>query len=108
MCRRWNILLDLWENHKNVYFLEGNHEAHLRNWANGEDIMSPEFRNHTMPKLEQAGIDKKRVRQFCRSFGQCSYFIFPWYERPCYPRWIKHYAKESDFIATEQMIKGRR
>ena len=23
-------LLDIWENHKNVYFLEGNHEAHLR------------------------------------------------------------------------------
>ena len=99
-------LLDLWENHKNVYFLEGNHEAHLRNWANGEDIMSPEFRNHTMPKLEQAGIDKKRVRQFCRSFGQCSYFIFHGMNVLVTHGGLSTMPKNLTFIATEQMIKG--
>lgn len=98
--------LDLWENHKNVYFLEGNHEAHLRNWANGEDIMSPEFRNHTMPKLEQAGIDKKRVRQFCRSFGQCSYFIFHGMNVLVTHGGLSTMPKNLTFIATEQMIKG--
>lgn len=99
-------LLDLWENHKNVYFLEGNHEAHLRNWANGEDIMSPEFRNHTMPKLEQAGIDRKRVRQFCRSFGQCSYFIFHGMNVLVTHGGLSTMPKNLTFIATEQMIKG--
>lgn len=99
-------LLDLWENHKNVYFLEGNHEAHLRNWANGEDIVSPEFRNHTMPKLEQAGIDKKRVRQFCRSFGQCSYFIFHGMNVLVTHGGLSTMPKNLTFIATEQMIKG--
>ena len=99
-------LLDLWENHKNVYFLEGNHEAHLRNWANSEDIMSPEFRNHTMPKLEQAGIDKKRVRQFCRSFGQCSYFIFHGMNVLVTHGGLSTMPKNLTFIATEQMIKG--
>lgn len=99
-------LLDLWENHKNVYFLEGNHEAHLRNWANGEDIMSQEFRNHTMPKLEQAGIDKKRVRQFCRSFGQCSYFIFHGMNVLITHGGLSTMPKNLTFIATEQMIKG--
>ena len=99
-------LLDLWENHKNVYFLEGNHEAHLRNWANDEDIMSPEFRNHTMPKLEQAGIDKKRVRQFCRSFGQCSYFIFHGMNVLVTHGGLSTMPKNLTFIATEQMIKG--
>lgn len=99
-------LLDLWENHKNVYFLEGNHEAHLRNWAHGEDIMSPEFRNHTMPKLEQAGIDKKRVRQFCRSFGQCSYFIFHGMNVLVTHGGLSTMPKNLTFIATEQMIKG--
>lgn len=99
-------LLDLWENHKNVYFLEGNHEAHLRNWANGEDIMSPEFRNHTMPKLEQAGINKKRVRQFCRSFGQCSYFIFHGMNVLVTHGGLSTMPKNLTFIATEQMIKG--
>ena len=99
-------LLDLWENHKNVYFLEGNHEAHLRNWANGEDIMSQEFRNHTMPKLEQAGIDKKRVRQFCRSFGQCSYFIFHGMNILVTHGGLSTMPKNLTFIATEQMIKG--
>ena len=99
-------LLDLWENHKNVYFLEGNHEAHLRNWANGEDIMSPEFRNHTMPKLEQSGINKKRVRQFCRSFGQCSYFIFHGMNILVTHGGLSTMPKNLTFIATEQMIKG--
>lgn len=99
-------LLDLWENHKNVYFLEGNHEAHLRNWANGENIMSPEFRNHTMPKLEQSGIDKKRVRQFCRSFGQCSYFIFHGMNVIVTHGGLSTMPKNLTFIATEQMIKG--
>ena len=99
-------LLDIWENHKNVYFLEGNHEAHLRNWAHGEDIMSPEFRNHTMPKLEQAGIDKKRVRQFCRSFGQCSYFIFHGMHVLVTHGGLSTMPKNLTFIATEQMIKG--
>ena len=99
-------LLDLWENHKNVYFLEGNHEAHLRNWAHGEDIMSPEFRNHTMPKLEQAGIDKKRVRQFCRSFGQCSYFIFHGMNVLVTHGGLSTMPQNLTFIATEQMIKG--
>ena len=99
-------LLDFWENHKNVYFLEGNHESHLRNWANGEDIMSPEFRNHTMPKLEQAGIDKKRVRQFCRSFGQCSYFIFHGMNVLVTHGGLSTMPKNLTFIATEQMIKG--
>lgn len=99
-------LLDLWENHKNVYFLEGNHEAHLRNWAHGEDIVSPEFRNHTMPKLEQAGIDKKRVRQFCRSFGQCSYFIFHGMNVLVTHGGLSTMPKNLTFIATEQMIKG--
>lgn len=99
-------LLDIWENHKNVYFLEGNHEAHLRNWAHGEDVMSPEFRNHTMPKLEQAGIDKKRVRQFCRSFGQCSYFIFHGMNVLVTHGGLSTMPKNLTFIATEQMIKG--
>lgn len=99
-------LLDLWENHKNVYFLEGNHEAHLRNWANGEDIMSPEFRDRTAPKLEQAGIDKKRVRQFCRSFGQCSYFIFHGMNVLVTHGGLSTMPKNLTFIATEQMIKG--
>lgn len=99
-------LLDLWENHKNVYFLEGNHEAHLRNWANGEDIMSPEFRDRTAPKLEQAGIDKKRVRQFCRSFGQCSYFIFHGMNVLVTHGGLSTMPKNLTFVATEQMIKG--
>ena len=99
-------LLDIWENHKNVYFLEGNHEAHLRNWANGEDVKSSEFRDNTAPKLEQAGIDKKRVRQFCRSFGQCSYFTFHGMNVLVTHGGLSTMPKNLTFVATEQMIKG--
>ncbi len=57
------MLLDIYKN-KNIVFLEGNHEAHLRKWANDEESTSERFTKETAPQL--AKLDKAEVRQFCR------------------------------------------
>lgn len=99
-------LIDLYKSHDNVYFLEGNHEAHLRDWANEEEIKSPEFRDVTATKLEQYGINKKDVRQFCRSLGQCSYFIYHGCHVLVTHGGLSSMPENLTLIATEQMIKG--
>ena len=99
-------LIDLYKSHDNVYFLEGNHEHHLRNWANNEDVPSKEFVKHTMPKLEIASIDKKDVRQFCRALGQCSYFTFHECNVLVTHGGLSNVPNNLTFVATEQMIKG--
>lgn len=99
-------LMKLKETHNNVYFLEGNHEAHLRNWANDEDVKSPEFRKGTAPKLDIAGIDKKAVRQFCRSLGQCSYVYYNGNYILVTHGGLSNMPDNLTFVATEQMIKG--
>lgn len=60
----------------NVFFLEGNHEKHLWNWANDDYVLSEEFREHTQKQLEAAGISKKDVRKFCRKLLQCAYYTY--------------------------------
>ena len=99
-------LMKLWETHDNVYFLEGNHEAHLRAWAHNEDIGSPEFRNNTAPKLEMAGIDKKMARQFCRALGQCSFINYNGNYILVTHGGLSNVPANLTFVATEQMIKG--
>ena len=99
-------LIDLYKSHDNVYFLEGNHEVHLRNWANEEEIKSPEFCGVTATKLEQYGINKKDVRQFCRSLGQCSYFTYHGCHVLVTHGGLSNMPKNLTLIATEQMIKG--
>ena len=99
-------LIDLYKSHDNVHFLEGNHEVHLRNWANEEEIKSPEFHNFTATKLEQYGINKKDVRQFCRSLGQCSYFTYHGCHVLVTHGGLSNMPKNLTSIATEQMIKG--
>lgn len=90
----------------NVCFLEGNHEAHLRNWANNEDVASSEFRKVTQPKLETACVNKKDVRTFCRSLGQCCYFKYGKEYVLVTHGGLSTMPENLTFVATEQMIKG--
>ncbi len=57
---------------KNCRFLEGNHEAYLRKYANDEEYRSSEFTYRTLPQISM--IPKKDIRQFCRRLRQCAYF----------------------------------
>lgn len=58
----------------NCFFLEGNHEAHLRAWANGRKSVSREFEERTRPQIE--GLDASAVRTFCRSLLQAMVISF--------------------------------
>ena len=60
----------------NTLFLEGNHEAHLREWAKDEEIRSAQFTNHTIHELEEAGITKKDAFKLYFRFAQMAYFTF--------------------------------
>lgn len=99
-------LMELQRTHNNVCFLEGNHEAHLRNWANGDEIASNEFKKITQAKLDAAGVSKKDVRNFCRSLGQCSYFTYGDVNVLVTHGGLSTMPSNLTFIATEQIIKG--
>ncbi len=60
----------------NFIFLEGNHEKHLRAWANDKSVFSKEFNLHTAPQLAKAGIKKKDLRKALQKLQQCFWFSF--------------------------------
>lgn len=60
---------------ENFYFLEGNHEKHIRNWANGETIYSNEFKDFTIKQISE-NIKLKRVRAFCYRLKPFVYFQY--------------------------------
>ena len=114
---------------RNVLLLEGNHEKHLRRYAEDDyikiakedrpilekycdkvffrelqerTIRSKEFIDKTVPQIES--IDKKDLRQLCRKFGQFAYFTFKGKEY-----FICHGGipiKPNIFVSTKELIKG--
>lgn len=68
--------LDSIKDCENVCLLSGNHERWLENYANDIDSFSNEFKEKTLPQLEQAGINKSTVKNFIRKLKQCSYYTY--------------------------------
>ncbi len=98
-----DFLMPLSKNH-NVLFLEGNHEAWIRYFAEDktDKIRSSEFTKYTMPHLQ--GIDKKELREFCRKFGQLALYDF---DGKTY--FVCHGGLPiipTPFVASEELIKG--
>lgn len=63
------LLLDI-KNESNITFLEGNHEWHLRKWAEGWDEPNTgKTFLKTARALEEADISKSRIRDFCRKLA---------------------------------------
>ena len=63
---RW--LIDNAAQRENVFFLWGNHEDHLRRYAQGQKAVSGEFRDYTQPQLEEAGVSPEEVGRFLKKF----------------------------------------
>ena len=62
---------------KNKIFLIGNHERHLWQYINDEKIDDrTNFVMKTLPEFEQAGIEKKQIRQFYHKLQQMAYISF--------------------------------
>lgn len=111
---------------KNVAILEGNHEIHLWNWANGEDVRSGEFIKHTQPQLEARFIEadeteggfylsideeklneyKKEVRQFYRRLRQVVFYKAHGKDVVVTHGGLSKLPDNLMYMATEQLIKG--
>lgn len=104
------VLSFILENFKkpNVILVEGNHEAHLWDWANDKESNSEEFESKTRPILEQSGFDKKLVRRLCRSLREA--LVYTYGDKTVL---VSHggfpYIPSSDemvFISSQTFIKG--
>lgn len=72
----FNWLFEHYED-KNKIFLIGNHERHLWQYINDEKIDErTNFVMKTLPEFEQAGIEKKQIRQFYHKLQQMAYISF--------------------------------
>ncbi|MGG4105239.1 RNA ligase [Paenibacillus lautus] len=111
---------------RNVVILEGNHEIHLWNWANGEDVRSGEFVKYTQPQLEARFIEadetegefylsideerlneyKKEVRQFYRRLRQVVYYKAHGKDVVVTHGGLSKLPDNLMYMATEQLIKG--
>lgn len=99
------FILSIYEK-PNVFFIEGNHERWLWDWANDKVCGSKEFEFNTKKQLEDAGIDKKEVRKFYRKIGQCSHYMFAGNEILVTHGGISNLPENLTFVATQQFIKG--
>lgn len=92
--------------HKNVLFLEGNHEIWLRHYSHDEieAIRSREFKKNTIPEI--ASIDKKSIREFCNKFGQLAYFEFKGKKYLITHGGLSYLPESLIRTATQQIIKG--
>lgn len=95
----------------NVVQLEGNHEAHLVNWAKGLEVKSRYFLRNTLPELVK-GLDedqvvelKKDIRKWWKQVRQCYAFNFHNQKYLVTHGGLTSVPKLT-YISTEQMVKG--
>lgn len=91
---------------KNVLLLEGNHERWLWLYANDCIGKSKEFELITKPQLENAGINKKDIRQLYRKLGQCAYYKYGDNIYLVTHAGLSTLPKNLTYVATDQMIRG--
>lgn len=98
----FNFLYEL-KDKPNVLLLEGNHEIHFWNWANGLEYRSREFKNTSIEFLEK-GIKKEDLRQFYRKVGQLAFYKYNDKVILCTHGGVSNIP--TPFISTKQLIKG--
>lgn len=93
-------------NRENFIFLEGNHEVHLRNWANDMyDELSKGFRE-TLPQIEGGKVSKKDARKFCRNLRQFAYYTYGNKVVMVTHGGIPRILENTLFMPTVDMIRG--
>ncbi|MFB8425166.1 RNA ligase [Priestia megaterium] len=90
----------------NVVFLEGNHEAHLINWANNLQARSKEFERHTKTELEKESVSRKTTRHFCRKLKKAVYYQYDNKEVLVTHGGISRIPDNLLTLSTEQMVRG--
>lgn len=97
------FLMELQAN-KNVLFLEGNHEIHLRNFAHGRNVTSKEFNFVTGPELINAEINRSEIREFARKLAQIAYYKFE--EKRIFVNHAGYPALPQFTTSLQSLIKG--
>jgi predicted kinase/UDP-2,3-diacylglucosamine pyrophosphatase LpxH len=62
--------------YKNVTFIEGNHDTHLKKWAFNQEVTSNEFNKRTKPQLEKNNINMKQVKVAVSKLKPFSYYTY--------------------------------
>ena len=93
-------------NRPNFIFIEGNHEAHLRNWTNGQPARSRQFTYATQPELEAAGFLPKKVHGFLYKLREVFYYTFNGRDVLVTHGGLSAMPKNLTFTTSKQLIKG--
>lgn len=91
---------------KNFIFLEGNHEVHLRNWANDMYHALPSSFKATLPELEGGKVSKKQARKFCRNLRQFAYYTYNDKVVIATHGGVPRILDNTLFMPTKDMIRG--
>lgn len=100
-----NFLLSIYRR-PNVCLLEGNHEKHLWNWINNKTANSKEFEHRTKIVLEDAEIDKKRIRKLFNEIKSCLYYTYSGNSYLVTHGGLSVNPKNLTLVSTEQLIHG--
>lgn len=90
----------------NVVLIEGNHEAHLKKYAKGEESRSKEFEGATRKALDKLPEGRKKSERVCRKLVQCFAYEYKGKKVLCTHGGLSRYPDKLMFVNTEQMIKG--
>ena len=91
---------------KNVLLLEGNHEKWLWLYADEKSGSDKEFELITRSALDDAKIDKKKLRILYRKFGQCAYYRYGEKRFLITHAGLSTLPDNLSFVGTEQMTEG--
>ena len=61
---------------KNLFFLEGNHERHIRDYLAGRKITSGEFKNNTLPQLLRHNVTDEQLQDLVDRLQEVLVFNF--------------------------------
>ena len=91
---------------KNVILLEGNHDKYLKQYGHDEVTRSSVFNKKTKPELDEAGFDKRDIRELARRFHQIAYFTYGQDTYIITHGGISALPDNLLFTATSQLING--
>lgn len=90
----------------NFIFIEGNHEAHLRNWTQGMPARSRQFNLATKLELEAAELSPKKVHGFLYGLRELFYYKLGDYTVLVTHGGLAALPDDLAFINSHQLIKG--
>lgn len=91
---------------KNVCYLEGNHERHLRNYVNNEEIRSLIFKEKTLPEILKANVSQKKINRFLSSLKEYKYFTYNGQKVFVCHGGISKMPERIEYLSSEQIVKG--